>query len=189
MVAEVLADNCGPGNEHIENHKDEENCEEALADFEGDFFDEIREEGVDDFDEDESEDTPDSHDWESGAAAEATELAGIIPGSGAGEGFLEETEAVFDCAAKEGGVNEDLPAFELFAEEHPAHERGAEAIDNVEWAPDDAAVGHPNASAGFEVSLAVDEEVFVDGAEDRADEENEEEFFEGKAFGERVLFG
>lgn len=166
MVAEVLADNRGPGNEHIKNHEDEENCEEALADFEGDFFDEIREEGVDDFDEDEAKDAPNGHDWESGAAAEAAELAGIIPRSGAGEGLLEEAEAVFDCAAKEGGVNEDLPVFELFAEEHPAHERGTKAVDDVEWAPDDAAVGHPNAGAGFEVSLAVDEEVFVDGAED-----------------------
>lgn len=189
VVAEVLADNRGPGDEHIENHKNEENCEEALADFEGDFFDEVREEGIDDFDEDETEDAPNGHDWESGAAAEATELTGIIPGGGASEGLLEEAKTVFDCTAKEGGINEDLPVFEFFAEEHPAHERGAKAVDNVERAPDDAAVGYPNAGAGFEVSLAVDEEVFVDGAEDGADEEDEEEFFEGKAFGEGVVFG
>ncbi len=113
----------------------------------------------------------------------------VVPGGGAGEGFLEKAEAVFDGAADEGGVDEDLPVFEFFAEENPTHEGCAETVDDVEGTPDDAAVGHPDAGAGREVGLAVDEKVFVDGAEDGADEEDEEEFFEGETFGEGMFFG
>jgi len=189
MMAEVLAEDGGPGDEHVENHEDEQEDEEALAELAGDAFDEVREEGVDDFDEDETEDAPESHDWDGGAAGDVHDLVGVVPGGGAGESFLEKAEAVFDGAADEGGVDEDLPVFEFFAEENPAHEGRAEAVDDVERPPDDAAVGHPDAGAGREVGLAVDEEVFVDGAEDGADQEDEEEFFEGEAFGERMLFG
>lgn len=187
VVAEVLADDGGPGDKHVENHENEQNEKETLADSDGDFFDEMGEEGVDDLDEDKSEDAPESHNWQSGAAGDAAELTGIVPRSRAGEGFLEEAEAVFDGATDEGGVDEDLPVFELFAEEDPAHEGGAEAVNDVERTPDDAAVGHPDAGAGREVGLAEDEEVFVDGAEDRADKEDEKEFFEGETFGERML--
>ena len=83
---------------------------------------------------------------------------------------------VFDGATDEGGIDENLPVFEFLAEERPTHEGGAETIDDVEWSPDDAAVGHPDAGAGFEVGAGEDKEVFVDSAENGADEEDEEEF-------------
>lgn len=169
VVTEVLAEDGGPGDEHVENHEDEQEDEEALAELSGDAFDEVREEGVDDFDEDETEDAPESHDRDGGAASDVHDLVGVVPGGGAGESFLEEAEAVFDGAANEGGIDEDLPVFEFFAEENPAHEGCAETVDDVERSPDDAAVGHPDAGAGREVGLAVDEEVFVDSAEDGAD--------------------
>lgn len=187
VVTEVLADNSGPGDEHIENHKNEEDSEEALADFEGDFFDEAGEKWVDDFDEDEAKESPDEHDWNGGAAAEAAELARVIPGGGTGEGFLEKAETIFNGTTDKGREDENLPVFKFFAKEHPAHKRSTKAIDDVEGTPDDAAVGHPDAGAGFEIGLAVDEEVFVDGAKNGTDNKDEEEFFEGEPFGKGAL--
>ncbi len=186
VVTEVLTNDGGPRHEHIENHENQEDNKEAFADFEGDFFDEGRAEGVDNFDENEAEKAPESHDGEGGATSDAAELSRVVPGGGAGEGFLEKAEAVFDGATDEGGIDENLPVFEFLAEERPTHEGGAETIDDVEWSPDDAAVGHPDAGAGFEVGAGEDKEVFVDSAENGADEEDEEEFFEAEALSERA---
>lgn len=46
MVTEVLAEDGGPGDEHVENHEDEQEDEEALAELARDAFDEMGEEGV-----------------------------------------------------------------------------------------------------------------------------------------------
>lgn len=78
-MAEVLADDGGPGDEHVEDHENEEDDEKTFADPDGDFFDEVGENWVDDFDENESEQTPESHDGDGGAAAEVHGIRGIVP--------------------------------------------------------------------------------------------------------------
>lgn len=100
---------------------------------------------------------------------------------------MEKAETVFDSPADEGGKDENLPSLEMSTQEDPAHEGGAEAINNIERAPNDAAVNHPNTSTSREVGLGVDKEVFVDGADDGGDEKNEEKLLKTEPSGEGVM--